>query len=86
MVGSVPDADGLPNQEYKEQRITPYDFRHTWAVRMATDERCKGITDKQAAKAMGHSLEVHQRIYQKWVSKTEARKLYMNQINFPSDI
>lgn len=86
LVGSVPDADGLPNQEYKEQRITPYDFRHTWAVRMATDERCKGITDEQAAKAMGHSLEVHQRIYQKWVSKTEARKLYMNQINFPSDI
>ena len=80
---NVPDASGLPDKSYEKQRITPYDLRHTWAIRMATDSRCTAITDEQAAKAMGHTIEVHRKNYQKWVSKTEARKQYMSQIQFP---
>jgi hypothetical protein len=80
---NVPDASGLPDKSYEKQRITPYDLRHTWAIRMATDARCTAITDEQAAKAMGHTIEVHRKNYQKWVSKTEARKQYMSQIQFP---
>ena len=80
---NVPDASGLPDKTYEKQRITPYDLRHTWAIRMAVDPRCAGITDEQAAKAMGHNIEVHRKNYQKWVSKTEARRQYMSQIQFP---
>jgi len=84
LMGNVPKADGLPDRTYKSQRITPYDLRHTWAVRMASSKHCQGITDEQAAKAMGHSLEVHRKIYQKWISKVEARRQYMTGISFPS--
>mgnify|MGYP003147764899 FL=1 len=84
LMGNVPKADGLPDRDFKAQRITPYDLRHTWAVRMASSSHCKGITDEQAARAMGHSLEVHRKIYQKWISKVEARRQYMTGISFPS--
>ena len=83
LMGNVPKADGLPDRTYEPQRITPYDLRHTWAVRMASSKHCQGITDEQAAKAMGHSLEVHRKIYQKWISKVEARRQYMTGISFP---
>jgi len=83
LMGNVPKADGLPDRTFKPQRITPYDLRHTWAVRMASSKHCQGITDEQAAKAMGHSLEVHRKIYQKWISKVEARRQYMTGISFP---
>ena len=85
LMGNVPDADGLPDRDFKPQRITPYDLRHTWSIRMATDSHCSGITDEQAARAMGHSLEVHTKIYQKWVSKVEARRQYMSVIPFPKE-
>ena len=82
--GGVPDAEGLPDKKIEAQRITPYDLRHNWAIRHATDPTCAGITDEQAAKAMGHSLDVHKKNYQKWVSKVEARRQYMTGISFPT--
>tara|TARA_R100001163_G_scaffold11802_1_gene10870 strand:- start:1260 stop:2519 length:1260 start_codon:yes stop_codon:yes gene_type:complete len=85
LMGNVPDAEGLPDKEIKPQRITPYDLRHTWAIRHATDSRCNGITDEMAAKAMGHSVEIHRKNYQKWVSKVEARRQYMSVIPFPKE-
>ena len=83
--GNVPDAKGLPekNLELESQRITPYCLRHNWAIRHACDPNCAGITEEQAARAMGHSLDVHKKNYQKWVSKKEARKQSMNGISFP---
>jgi len=84
LYGCVPDAKGLPDGETEPQRITPYDLRHHWAIRHACDPTCAGITDEQAAKAMGHSLEVHRKNYQKWVSKVEARRQYMTGISFPT--
>ena len=84
LYGDVPDAKGLPDRKIVPQRITPYDLRHNWAIRHATDPTCTGITEEQAARAMGHSLEVHKKNYQKWVSKTEARKQSMTGISFPT--
>jgi len=84
LYGDVPDAKGLPDKKIEAQRITPYDLRHNWAIRHATDPSCAGITEEQAARAMGHSLEVHKKNYQKWVSVTEARKQYMTGIAFPT--
>ena len=82
LYGAVPDAKGLP-QKIEPQRITPYDLRHNWAIRHATDPKCAGITEEQAARAMGHSLDVHKKNYQKWVSVTEARRQSMTGISFP---
>jgi len=84
LYGDVPDAKGLPDRKIEPQRITPYDLRHNWAIRHATDPTCTGITEEQAARAMGHSLEVHKKNYQKWVSKTEARRQSMTGISFPT--
>ena len=84
LYGEVPDAKGLPDKKIEAQRITPYDLRHNWAIRHATDPSCAGITDEQAARAMGHSLEVHKKNYQKWVSVTEARRQSMTGISFPT--
>ena len=83
LYGAVPDAKGLP-QKIEPQRITPYDLRHNWAIRHATDPSCAGITEEQAARAMGHSLDVHKKNYQKWVSVTEARRQSMTGISFPT--
>ena len=84
LYGAVPDAKGLP-QKIEPQRITPYDLRHNWAIRHATDPKCAGITEEQAARAMGHSLDVHKKNYQKWVSVTESRRQSMTGIAFPKE-
>ena len=41
----------------------PYDLRHAWAVRAIYSPK---INASFAAKSMGHSLQVHNAIYQKW--------------------
>jgi len=83
LYGAVPDAKGLPEKNIEPQRITPYCLRHNFAIRHACDPSCAGITEEQAARAMGHSLDVHKKNYQKWVSVTEARKQSMTGISFP---
>lgn len=81
---SVPDARGISINGAVKQKITPYDLRHTWAIRMATDPRCVGITDELAAQAMGHDVSTHRKHYQKWLSQTEIRKTIISNIKFPS--
>jgi hypothetical protein len=47
-----------------------YNLRHAWAVRTMA----LGMKDHLAAKEMGHSVEVHQRIYQAWIDDTRTRR------------
>jgi integrase len=42
-----------------------YNMRHAWAIRAHRF----GLTPTLAAQQMGHSLEVHNEIYQKWISR-----------------
>ena len=84
LYGCVPDAKGLPDGETEPQRITPYDLRHYWAIMHCCDPSCAGITEEQAARAMGHSLDVHKKNYQRWVSVTESRRQSMTGIAFPT--
>ena len=51
-----------------KQQIRPYDLRHTWAIRVATDKRWEKVDDSLAAKAMGHDLTTHLKHYQRWIS------------------
>ena len=43
-----------------------YDLRHRWAIRTLE----YGLDIGLAAKQMGHSREVHERIYHRWVNAT----------------
>lgn len=47
---------------------TPYCLRHAAALRMIHNPRIK---DSMAARSLGHSLSVHTKTYQKWISEKE---------------
>ncbi len=49
----------------------PYDLRHAWAIRA----HMNGIPIKAAADNLGHSVQVHTEIYQKWFSLENRRKV-----------
>lgn len=50
----------------------PYDLRHAWAVRTLEF----GWPDALSAQQMGHSLEVHNRTYQRWISLRHHQRVY----------
>lgn len=52
--------------------FVPYDLRHAWAVRTIGF----GWPDALSAQQMGHSLDVHNRTYQRWTSKRDHQKVY----------
>ena len=82
---SIPNASGQKIRTAKKQNLSPYDLRHTWAIRMATDPRWSHVSDSDAAAAMGHDLETHRKHYQKWISNEENRVKVMSKITLPSD-
>ncbi|MBW4475111.1 MAG: site-specific integrase [Stenomitos rutilans HA7619-LM2] len=43
----------------------PYDLRHAWAVRTIAFR----VPTTLAARMMGHSVDVHERIYQQWITE-----------------
>ena len=49
----------------------PYDLRHAWAIRA----HMNGIPVKAAADNLGHSVEIHTEVYQKWFSLENRRKV-----------
>jgi integrase len=50
--------------------IYPYDLRHAWAVRALYYPK---IDEAQAAAQMGHSLKIHQQVYEYWITEQRAR-------------
>lgn len=44
--------------------FSPYDLRHAWAVRTILF----GLPDTVAARMMGHSVEIHNRTYHRWMT------------------
>ena len=44
--------------------FSPYDLRHAWAVRTIL----MGLPDTVAARMMGHSVQVHNRTYHRWMT------------------
>jgi integrase len=49
-----------------------YTMRHCWAVRALL----YGLPDTLAAQQMGHSVDVHQRLYQRWVNRSHHQAVY----------
>ena len=56
----------------------PYDLRHAFAVRTIY---CSKISPSIAAKSMGHSLQVHNQVYQKWFDASGMEALQAELIN-----
>lgn len=57
-----------------------YDMRHGWAIRTVS----YGLPDALAAQQMGHSLEVHNRIYHRWIGETIHQNAYDAILNNPN--
>jgi integrase len=51
----------------------PYDFRHAYAIRCATSDETAHCLDDQMARWMGHGVEVHRRIYLRWLSASREK-------------
>jgi hypothetical protein len=79
----VPDTGGHYRETDRPAPITPYDLRHAWAVIVATDPRWRHVRDEDAARAMGHDLEVHRRRYQRWIGAEERRRRAMGALRTP---
>jgi integrase len=52
--------------------FAPYNLRHAWAIRAISF----GIPDSIAAAQMGHSLTVHNRTYQKWLTAANHKQVF----------
>ncbi len=64
-----------------ELGFKPYDLRHAFALRCIR----QGVPDHYAADWMGHSLSVHQQVYQKWRRQEDARR-YAQRREFRLDL
>ncbi|MEL6460148.1 MAG: site-specific integrase [Cyanobacteria bacterium J06621_15] len=52
--------------------FTPYDLRHACAIRA----HLQGVPIKAAADNLGHSVEIHTKVYQQWFSLENRRKAF----------
>jgi integrase len=50
--------------------IKPYNLRHAFALRLLD----KGVSADLGARLMGHSLQVHQSTYQRWIDADRIQK------------
>lgn len=51
-------------------QIRPYNLRHAYALRLMT----RGVSADLGARLMGHSLQMHQSIYQRWIEADRIQK------------
>lgn len=52
--------------------FTPYTLRHCWAVRTINFN----LPISDAARQMGHSVTIHERVYHRWITPRHQQKLY----------
>jgi integrase len=61
--------------------LRPYDLRHSYAIRCATSAETAGVDPEQQAAWLGHSWEVHQRIYLRWLPPGRMRRHQQQQFD-----
>ena len=54
--------------------VRPYDLRHAYAIRCATSAETADAFDDDMATWMGHGLDVHRRIYLRWLSSSRRKE------------
>ena len=52
-----------------DYRFDLYDIRHRWAVRLIE----ANVNQSLCAQSMGHSLQMHEQRYQRWMTATDLR-------------
>ena len=52
----------------------PYDLRHAYAIRCASSAETGESVDEEMARWMGHSVDVHKRIYLRWLSSSREKE------------
>ena len=57
-------------------RCLPNDLRHTWAIRTHTQQQFAQCPVFYIAEAMGHSEQIHRRIYHRWIGKQELKQRF----------
>lgn len=62
--------------------FTPYDLRHAWAIRA----HIMGVPIKAAADNLGHSVEIHTEVYQKWFSLENRKKVIRLAVDKKDDV
>ena len=82
---SIPDKKGLTNKKATKEAIRPYDLRHTYSIRLASDQRFNHITVEQASQVMGHEVATHKKHYQYWISSEEKKKQIMFATSIPQE-
>ena len=65
----------IPQLLVKEEWVRPYDLRHSYAIRCETssDPELVATPSEEFAKWLGHTLEIHRRVYLAWMT-AERRK------------
>ncbi|MBD1860027.1 MULTISPECIES: site-specific integrase [Leptolyngbya] len=64
----------------KGMPFRPYDLRHCWAVRALRF----GVPVSLAARWMGHSVEIHTKTYQAWISEEMETQVYEKSLQNPN--
>ena len=77
---TVPNAKGEFIKSGTKEVVKPYDLRHAWAVHLATSPKWNHLNDTHGALAMGHSIEVHRKHYQRWISEDDSIKSFLKQV------
>ena len=54
--------------------VRPYDLRHAYAIRCATSVETAQAFDDDMASWMGHGVDVHRRIYLRWLSSSRRKE------------
>ena len=54
--------------------VRPYDLRHAYAIRCATSVETAEAFDDDMATWMGHGVDVHRRIYLRWLSSSRRKE------------
>ncbi len=68
--GTIPKLWGLTPDGTGKEWVRPYDLRHSYAIRCETsqDPQMLSTSADQFAAWLGHSLEMHRRIYLRWLT------------------
>ena len=67
LLAPVADGEGM-------DWVRPYDLRHAYAIRCATSAETADAFDDDMATWMGHGLDVHRRIYLRWLSSSRRKE------------
>lgn len=60
----------IPRLEVDGAWVRPYDLRHSYAIRCFTNPEVFGQSNEDFARWMGHGLEVHERVYLRFMPST----------------